>query len=127
MSAKFNLSEEDNDYVCDLPRHLVDIGTMPDEAYRILTDIDFLEHRIERTSVEKLIEDYQLVEGSTLPFTERQKRNLTLVKDAILESKGALKSDPSQLSKILLECLSASDDPDIQGMVEFIKNRRGAF
>lgn len=59
MSEFENLSPEDAEYILNLPYHLAS-GNMADDLCELLTEFEFLLHKVSTLDPQQLIEDYEL-------------------------------------------------------------------
>lgn len=68
---------EDEEYVLNLPYHLAKAGmathlNMDNELWIILTDFDFINHKIMILSPQSLIEDYDLTQKFCIQMSEKK-------------------------------------------------------
>ena len=78
MSEFKNLSSEEAEYVLNLAYHLAAAG-MVDELYELLTECDFLEHKVSSLTAQSLIEDYELAIAADIQIDEHKKETLRLI------------------------------------------------
>ena len=116
---------EDLTYVLNLPYHLAH-ANMDDELCTILTDYDFINHKISTSSPQSLIEDYDLTQSSNIYISEKEKESLKLIQAAIRLSQNILDEDKSQLAGQLLGRLLVFEIPVIQAMLEQAKRHQQA-
>ena len=101
MNIFNNFSLEDIAYLLHLPYHLAN-ASMDDELCNILTDYDFINHKIIVSSPQLLIEDYDLTQSSDSQIPEKQKESLKLIQASISLSENILDEDKTQLAGQLL-------------------------
>ena len=102
-----------------LPAHLFAAGRVEDLA-QVLTDLDFMEAKLDELGPQALIDDYKTalrsVEQTPIPW--RDQEALRLLQGAIRLSTSALASDTSQLRGQLLGRLLGFDNEIICGVLE---------
>ncbi len=112
----------------NLPTHLGKAGQVQ-RLYRLLTDYDFIEAKLDALGVQALIQDYEFVgkftpsafpgkPGAELPTPVKV---LTLIEDAIRLSAHILAADKTQLAGQLWGRLMAFDTPEIRAMLEQVQ------
>ncbi|GJD19102.1 WD-40 repeat protein [Rivularia sp. IAM M-261] len=101
MNEFENLLLEDKEFVLNnLPYHLAK-AAMANELCDILTEFDFLEHKVSALAPQLLIEDYNLALDFDIKISEFQKFNLKLIKEALQLSAHILAEDKTQLASQL--------------------------
>jgi WD40 repeat protein len=113
MNSFSNLLPEDTVYLLHLPYHLAH-ASMDDELCTILTDYNFINHKITISSPQLLIEDYGLTQSSNSQIPEKEKESLKLIQAAISLSENILDEDKTQLAGQLLGRLLLFEMPEIQ-------------
>ena len=121
MNSFSNLLPEDTVYLLHLPYHLAN-ASMDDELCTILTDYDFINHKITVSSPQLLIEDYDLTQSSNSQIPEKEKESLKLIQAAISLSENILDEDKTQLAGQLLGRLLLFEIPVIQATLHQAKN-----
>ncbi len=81
---------EDAAYLLNLPYHLA-YANMDDELCTLLTDFDFIDHKISTSTPQPLIEDYNLAIQPHIP--QLAQNNLQLIQSAIQLSANILTED----------------------------------
>ena len=122
MNSFTPLSPEDIAYLLNLPYHLAN-GKMDDELCTLLTDYDFINHKITISSPQLLIEDYDLTQSSNSQISEKEKESLRLIQSAIRLSENILDEDETQLAGQLLGRLLSFEMPEIKAMLEQAKQQ----
>ncbi|OKH44151.1 hypothetical protein NIES2101_29010 [Calothrix sp. HK-06] len=117
MSKFESLSAEDIGYILNLPYHLVQAG-MNDELIELLTDFEFLEHKVLTLGPQLLIEDYNLALQPNVQISERAKKCFKAIKGAIRLSAHILELDRTQLAPQLLGRLLSCEAPEIKILLE---------
>ena len=123
MISFTNSSPEDTSYLLNLPYHLAN-ASMDDELCTILTDYDFINHKITVSSPQLLIEDYDLTQSSNSQIPEKEKESLKLIQAAISLSENILDEDKTQLAGQLLGRLLLFEIPVIQATLHQAKNHQ---
>ena len=131
MSEFDNRSPEDVGYGLDLPYHLAEsakeeIG-MASELCELLTEFDFIEYKVSGLAPQPLIDDYEFALAPEIHISEEKKESLRLIQGAIRLSANILSKEPTQLSGHLLGRLMFSELPEIQLMLEGIKQKKGIW
>lgn len=116
MSNFDDLILEDEEYVLNLPSHLVDAG-MTDDLGLILTDFDFVDYKIIASEVQLLIEDYDLSIKSPSSFSENQIESLQLLQQVLQQSSRILQQDKTQLVEQLFGRLSPQKNPYLETLL----------
>lgn len=104
---------EDEEYVLNLPYHLVQAG-MTDDLFDILIEFEFLDFKISAINPQSIIEDFNLALQEKIEILEYKKDILKLINDAIKLSANILINDVSQFSAQLWGRLQEFDLPEIQ-------------
>ena len=87
-----NLFLEDKEYVLNLPYHLAQ-AAMAENLCEILTEFEFLQHKVKHKSVLPLIEDYEY---------EQSNKELKLIQRTLEMSSDVIDKDKNQLAGQLL-------------------------
>lgn len=116
-----NLSDEDAEYVLNLPCHLAQ-AKMGDDLYVILSEFDFLQYKVDFSEVQLLIEDYTFGLHSNIQFPDNQKEVLELIQDAIRLSEHIIKEDKKQFPGQLIGRLKFFDLKNIKILIKQIEN-----
>jgi WD40 repeat protein len=118
MSEFENLSPENAEYVLNLPYHLA-AGDMADDLCELLTEFEFLSHKVSTLDPQQLIEDYELTASFNISLSQETKSCLQLLKEAIRLAAHVLSKDATQLAGQLLgRLLQFTDSPKIQHLLE---------
>ncbi len=123
-----NLSNEDIEYVLNLPYHL-SIADLANELCEILIEFDFIEHKISASSPQSLIADYDLNFASDIEISEPKKDSLRLIQGAIRKSAHIL-NEPDhkrQLAGHLLARLMSFPAPEIHTLLEQAKHKKNTL
>ncbi len=123
MHTFTNLSPEDTAYFLNLPYHLAH-ANMDDELCTLLTDFDFIGHKISTSTPQPLIEDYNLAIQPHFP--QLTQNNLQLIQSAIQLSANILTEDHTQLAGQLLGRLLNYKTPEIQTLLQQAKQYKGS-
>lgn len=116
------LSPEMRRYILeDLPYHLAR-SLQIDRLHILLTDFYFIEAKIVELGVQSLLEDYELALESDRLISGQQAHSLQLIQDAMRLSQHIIEQDRTQLAGQLLGRLLASENSDIQIMLDRIKS-----
>jgi len=107
-----------------LPTHFGEAGQFQ-RLYRLLTDFDFIEAKLDALGVQALIQDYEFVGNITpCPFQEKPgdelpapAKTLTLIEETIRLSAHILAADNNQLAGQLWGRLMAFELPGIQALL----------
>jgi APAF-1 helical domain len=113
MNNSTNNSLEDAKYVLNLPYHLAMAG-MTEEICLVLTDVEFLEHKIYTLSPQSLIDDYDLALYSDNQIDQEIRESLKLIQSAIDLSTNVLTNDSRQLAGQLWGRLLSFKQPEIK-------------
>ncbi len=123
MNTFTNLSPEDTVYLLKLPYHLAH-ANMVDELCTLLTDFDFIDHKISTSTPQLLIEDYNLAIQIHIP--QLTQNNLQLIQSAIQLSANILTENHTQLAGQLLGRLLSYETPEIQTLLQQAKQYKGS-
>ncbi|WP_181154405.1 hypothetical protein [Nostoc sp. 'Peltigera membranacea cyanobiont' N6] len=110
MSEK---STEYEEYVLHLPYHLAMAG-MANDLCELLTEFEFIKHKVSASRPQPLIEDYDLALQPSIESPEDVKNSLRLIQGAIRLSANTLLKEKTQLSGQLLGRLMSFEIPQIQ-------------
>ena len=116
MNDSNNNLSEDAKYVLNLPHHLATAG-MTEEICNLLTDFEFLEHKIYTLSPRSSIDDYDLALRPDIQIDRETKESLKLIQSAIELATNVLTNDPRQLAGQLWGRLLSFQQPEIQAML----------
>ena len=100
-----------------LPGHLAQ-SVQGERLHQLLTDLDFIEAKLDALGVQSLIEDYDLARISDVLLSEGQTETLRLIQGAIRKSAQVLDKDKTQLAGHLWGRLLDFEKPQIQGLLE---------
>lgn len=117
LSESNSLSLEETEYVLNLPYHLAK-GFMANDLCEILTDFDFLQHKISSNKIQLLIEDYDLALKHNFKTHEIIKDTLKSIQNTIQMSANILNQDRNQLAGQLWGRLLSLDVPEIEKLLE---------
>ncbi|GJD19101.1 hypothetical protein RIVM261_040570 [Rivularia sp. IAM M-261] len=118
MSNFNNLLLEDTKYILNLPYHLA-AGGMADDLCELLTEFEFVLHKVSTLDPQQLIEDYELTASFNISLSEETKSCLQLLKEAICLAAHVLSEDATQLAGQLLgRLLKFSNSPNIQQLLK---------
>ncbi|MBF2014850.1 MAG: hypothetical protein IGS23_06520 [Rivularia sp. T60_A2020_040] len=123
MSEFKEFSLEDEEYLLNLPYHLAQ-ASMANDLYELITDFEFIEHKIFISSPQPLIEDYDFALTSDIQITEDKKDALKLIQGALRLSGHIVSEDNSQLAGQMLGRLSSYQMPAIQKTLKQAKQKR---
>ncbi|WP_181154211.1 hypothetical protein [Nostoc sp. 'Peltigera membranacea cyanobiont' N6] len=124
MVSEFeDLLLEDNEYILNLPYHLTLAG-MANDLREILTEFEFIKHKVRNVNAELLIEDYDLALQPHIKIDENKKESLRLIQGAIRLSTYALNEDKMQLAGQLWGRLLPFKLSSIQTLLNQTKQRK---
>ncbi len=106
-----------------LPGHLVNT-VQGERLHQLLTDLDFIEAKLDAVGVQALIEDYDLARISDILLSPEQTETLKLIQGAIRKSAHVLERDKTQLAGHLLGRLLDFEIPEIRSMLEQAKQSK---
>ena len=72
MSEFESLAAEDAEYVLNLVFHLAKAG-LTEDLCELLTEFEFLEHKVSMLTTQRLIDDYELALKSSIQIPESKK------------------------------------------------------
>jgi WD40 repeat protein len=127
MEDPWDLSPEDIEYVLNLPYHLAQ-AEKSSELCQQLIEFDFVEYKISASGSLPLIEDYQFALEPDIQLGEKTKKSLQLIQDSLRLSENILLDDQdgSQLVEQLLGRLLRFETPEIQTLLDQVKQWHGA-
>jgi WD40 repeat protein len=123
MSEFNNLSLEDREYIINLPSHLAE-ASMADDFCKILSEFEFLQHKISISEVQLLIEDYDLSIKLQSDFSENQIKSLQLLQQTLQQASRILQQDKTQLVEQLFGRLSTQANPYLEALLKEAKNSK---
>ena len=123
MSEFKNFYPENQEYVLNLPYHLAQ-ASMADDLHELLTEFEFLEHKIFISSPQPLIEDYDFALASNIQIPEHKKYTLRLIQGALRLSEHILSEDKSQFAGQMLGRLGSYKMPAIEEILKQAKPKR---
>jgi len=113
-----NLLDKDAEYVLNLPYHLAE-GDMTDDLCKLLTEFEFLSHKVSTLNPQSLIEDYELAVNFDMPLSEETKLCFQLIQEAIRLAAYILSEDATQLAGQLLgRLLQLTESTKIKQLLE---------
>jgi WD40 repeat protein len=125
-----NLSQEDAEYVLNLPFHLAEAAkgktAITDDLSELLTDYEFIEYKSFSLPPQPLIEDYELALHPDIQIYQEAKESLKLIQSAIKLAANVLADDPAQLAGQLWGRLLSFKKPDIQAMLAQTQELKGS-
>ena len=101
----------------NLPRHLAASRNLEKLQIlrQMLLDFDWLSAKLDATDINALLDDYDLIQGD---------KTINLVRDSLRLSAHVLSQDKSNLAFQLLGRMFGFEHPEIQNLMEQIKNRK---
>lgn len=121
MNEFKNLSLEDTEYILNLPYHLERAG-MADDLCTLLSEFEFVKHKIFASKVQELIEDYNFaLQPSEISISEGKNYSLKLIQRTIQLSANILQIDKTQLFGQLLGRLLSFDTLEIREILKQTK------
>ena len=120
MSDFHNLLIEDAEYILNLPYHLTEAG-MADDLCELLTEFEFLQHKVSNTLPQSLIEDYDLALQPHIKIVEQTKNELKLLQSFFQLSSDILAEHKTQLVEQLWGRLQNFETPKI---IEILKRAK---
>ena len=121
MSKPYLILPEDEQYVLNLPHHL-DAAGMADELSELLSDFEFIEHKVSAANPQLLIEDYDLALRPGQLEPEAKQQGLRKIQGALRMAANVLSEDPNQLPGQLLGRLLAAEESEIQSLLNQAKD-----
>lgn len=120
-----NLSDEDAEYVLNLPYHLA-AGGLVDNLCELLIEFEFIEYKNFASTPQSLIADYDLTFLPDIEISKAKKDCLKLIQDAIRKSSHIVSETENkiQLAGHLLGRLLSFKLPEIQVLLEQAKQRK---
>ena len=110
------LLSENVEYVLNIPHHL-HAARMGNELNELLTEFEFIEHKISLANPQLLIEDYDLALSPGKLAPEAKQQGLRKIQGALRMSANVLSEDPNQLAGQLLGRLLSATEPEIQSLL----------
>ena len=131
MSEFDNRSPEDVEYGLSLPYHLTEAAkeevAMADDLCELLTEFDFLEHKISNTLPQLLIEDYDLAFQPHILIVENTKNELKLLQSFFRLSSDILAVYKTQLVEQLWGRMQNFATPKITEILTQAKQSKTAW
>jgi hypothetical protein len=113
-------SPEEREQRLLLPAYLAAAGEGK-KLYRLLTDFDFIQAKVDALGVQPAIQDCRLVTDASELLSESQTKTLKLIQGALDLSAHVLGRDKTQLAGQFLGRLMSFEVPDIQKLLEAAK------
>jgi hypothetical protein len=123
MSEFALASPEDEEYITNLPYHLTEAGMVSD-LYSLLTDFEFLQHKISSLNPKFLIEDYDLALQPQIEISGQSRENLKSLQSSIRLSFNVLIEDKTQLAEQLCGRMQCIQSPEIATILEQAKQSK---
>ena len=117
---------EDEEYILNLPYHLAEAAQI-DNLYKILTEFEFIEYKVDQQEIKPLIEDYALAFASKNDMPEEKEYSLKLIQRAIRLSENVLLDDTTQLPGQLWGRLQCFGTSEIQYFLEQVLPRQSCW
>ena len=114
---------EDEEYVLNLPYHLLEAG-MADNLLEILIELEFIEYKLLSLNSQALIDDYNSALIHKIWISEDSKSSLKLIRDAIQKSAHILAEDKTQLVNQLLGRLVHCEKAEITAICLQARRRK---
>jgi APAF-1 helical domain len=108
-----------------LPGHLAQ-SVQGERLHQLLTDFDFIEAKLDAIGVQALIEDYNLASNFEMLLSPKQTEILNLIQAAIRNSAHILDREKTQLIEQLWSRFLDFKIPEIQVIVEQVKQSRNS-